>query len=181
MTKQAAGIFEMPIEELKKRITKVKEHLVAIEELLPGTVGLTSEGRAHSSGKYRDGEATALLSVLDVADAKPELFTGLAALDNGFDPKKFETDVLRDRLERASLLGSVTPDLSDLDGGLDDSVLHLGNLSRPVMLTAYDIVKTHAKTDGGVAKIGKAALEYYGKIGRASAATKKRKKDAANK
>src|SRR5262245_881405 len=96
-------ILTMPLEELTKRVAKAREHLAAIDDLLPGTVGLTPDGRKHAS-KFRTGEATALSSVLDVADRKPALFQSLATLDHGFDPKAFETGVLRDRLARAEIL-----------------------------------------------------------------------------
>ena len=45
------------------------------------------------------------------------------------------------------------------------------------MVTAYATVKNHAKNDGTVAKKGKPALDYFAKIGRAGAATKKAKKN----
>jgi hypothetical protein len=164
----------MPIDELKKRLVKVRDHLAAIDELLPGVVGLTPDGRLHSSGKFRSGEAEALASVLDAAEKKPELFTSLAALDDGFDPQKFETGVRRDRLTRLELLGAIATEIDDVGAGLDDSVLHLGDLSRPVMLSAYDIAKSHAKHDGVVGAIVRPALEYFARIGRAGAATKKK-------
>ena len=169
-------VLTMPIHDLKKRAAEVQEHIDAIEELLTGLVGLTPDGRQHTSGKYRSGEAEALVSVLDVADQKPALFESLASLDDGLDPKAFETDLLRDRLTRASLLGEIQTAVASLGDGLSDTVLHLGDLSRPVMLSAYDIVKSHAKTDGTVAKLAKGALDYYAKIGRASAAAKRAKK-----
>jgi len=146
-----------------------------IDNELPGLIGLTPAARTHTI-KYRSGEAQALLSVLDVAEAKPALFESLAPLDDGYDPKKFETKVLRDRVERAAILDEFSTDLDDTQAHVSDTMLYLGTHSKPVMLTAYGIAKTVAASDGTVAKLASAAIEFFARIGRASAATKREKK-----
>jgi hypothetical protein len=166
-------ILSMPVKDLAARVAKAVEHAHAIDELLQGMVGLTPDGRKHSSGKFRSGETTALESVLRVAQKKPALFESLATLDEGLDPKKFEPEVLRDRLARVELLAQLGEVLSHLTEGLDDTTLHLGDLSRPALLAAYDIAKSHAKTDGVVADALRPALDFYGRVGRAGAATKR--------
>jgi hypothetical protein len=176
--RMANDVLTMPISELQKRAAKAREHLSAIDELLPGLVGLDPEARKHSS-KFRHGEPEALASVLVAAREKPALFQSLAALDDGDDPKKFEADLLRDRLSRAEILDALASDVEDVTRALSDTTLHLGDLTRPVMLAAYDICKTHAKTDGAIAKAVQPAIDFYAKVGRISAATRRKVKNPA--
>jgi hypothetical protein len=166
-------ILTMPLKTLQKNIAQVQEHIASIDALLPGLAGLTPDARRHAS-KFRDGEAEALSSVLDAADAKPPLFESLANQDMGVDPEVFEVALLRDRLQRAVLLAALAKQFTPISDGIADTVLQLANLSKPVMLLAYDIAKTHAKLDGVIANAIRPALAFFTKIGRAAATTKKK-------
>ncbi len=179
MTKTHDDILEMPIAELEKRVAKAKEHLAAIDELLPGLVGLTPEARKHSNGKFRTGEPEALGSVLAAAKKKPQLFESLAAMDHGYDAKKFEVDVIKDRLARVEVLAELATALDETSQSVADTTLHLGELARPVMLSAYAIAKSVSVTDGAVADAIRPALDFYARVGRASAATRRSKTPAA--
>ena len=170
----------MPLKTLQKNIAQVQVLLTEIEALLPGFAGLTPDARQHSS-KFRDGEAEALSSVLDAADAKPALFESLANQDMGDDPNVFEVNLLRDRLQRAVLLGALAKQFAPITSGLADTLLQLANLSRPVMLAAYNIAKAHAKLDGVIANAIRPALTFFTKIGRAGAATKKKSASSTQK
>jgi hypothetical protein len=166
-------ILTMPLKTLQKNAATAKELLTQIYALLPGLSGLTPDARKHAS-KFRAGEAEALSSVLDAADAKPALFESLADKDNGEDPHTFEVNLLRDRLQRAAILGSIADAFTPLSDGIADTLLHLGDLSKPVMLLAYGIAKMHAKLDGVIANAIRPAMDFYAKISRASVATKKK-------
>lgn len=164
-------ILTMSLKDFAKNIVKVEEHLAAIAALLPGLVGLTPDGR-QSAARFRAGEADALRSVLDAADSQPPLFASLANQDSGVDPRAFETALLRDRLQRAAMLAKLANAFAPVTEGLADTVLHLGNLSKPVLLVAYNIAKIHAKVDGALANVIRPAMEFYAKITRASVASR---------
>jgi hypothetical protein len=170
-------ILTMPLKDLQKNVAQVQQKLAEIEDLLPGLAGLTPDARKHAS-KFRAGEADALSSVLDAADANTEMFQSLANRDDGDDPNVFETDLLRDRVARVAILAPLVDAFSPIAEGVSDTVLHLSDLSKPVMLLAYGIAKAHAKLDGVLANTIRNATEFYAKIGRATAATKK--KSASN-
>lgn len=169
-------VFTMPIDELKKRVEKARSLLEQIEELFPGLIQLTDEARRHTNGHYRNGEAEALESLIDVAEKKPALFESLADDDEGRDPKVFEHKLLRDRLERAIVLGPLVTALIELVPATEDTRLYLGELTRPVLLAMYEIVKPHAKRDTALASMAKPALDFFSAIARTGAATRKRNK-----
>lgn len=173
-------ILTMPLDELTKRVEEATKLLAQLSALLPGLLELTDSARSTSLGHYRHGEAEALSSMLDVADKKPALFESLADHDEGHDPTKFETGLIRDRLQRAILLGKLIDGAQEVLGPLSDTRLHLGNLTRPVLLAMYEIVKPHAKRDTAVASMAKDALDFFGAIARAAAATRARKKKSEN-
>jgi len=169
-------ILTMPLDELKKR---VDQGLVLFEQLgalLPGMVELTEDAKRHSSGHYRNNEAESLTGVLDVADKKPAIFAALADKDAGADPTKFEPSLIRDRLERAILLGPLVKAALAFASPASDTRLHLGNLTRPVLLAMYEIVKPQAKRDIAIATMCKAALDFYAAVGKLAAATRKANK-----
>lgn len=169
-------VFTMPIDELKKRVEKALSLLDQIEDLFPGLVQLTDEARRHTNGRYRNGEAEALESLIDLADKKPALFESLADEDEGRDPQVFEHKLLRDRLERAIVLGPLVTKLLDFEPQASDTRLYLGELTRPVLLAMYEIIKPHTKRDAALASIAKPALDFFSAIARAGAATRKRNK-----
>lgn len=167
-------VLTMPLDELKKRVDKVNALLAQAEELLPGLVTLTHEDRRTSAGRFRTGEASALGAVLTLADQKPALFESLAAKDEGHDPAVFEASLLRDRLERIALLQPVGEAFDGLIEGVQDTVAHLGEKTKPVLLTAYELAKPQAKHDDRIRSTLAPTLDFYGKIAQASVATRRK-------
>ena len=171
-----ADILTMPLPELKRRVNEALVYFTKIDELLPGLLELTDDAKTHSSGHYRNNEAESLTGVLDVADKKPAVFDALADKDGGNDPKRFEPELIRDRLQRVIILGPLVDAALELAGPLSDTRLHLSNLTRPVLLAMYEIVKPQAKHDVVIASLAKAALDFFAALGKLSAATRKANK-----
>jgi hypothetical protein len=169
-------ILTMPLSELKRRVAEALLLFAKIEELLPGMVELTDDAKRHSSGHYRNNEAESLTGLLDIADKKPAVFESLADKDGGADPTRFEPEVLRDRLERVIILGPLVKAAAEFASPASDTRLHLSNLTRPVLLAMYEIVKPQAKHDISIATLAKAALDFYAAVGRLAAATRKANK-----
>jgi hypothetical protein len=168
-------VFTMDLATLRKNVTKAKQRWAdfqhELQQLLPGLTTLPADDRKHSDGKIRDGEDLALTSVLDVAERDPQLFTVLATKDGGEDPKKFETALLRDRLERRTLLAGVLAE-DHVTAPLADTVLALGEQSKPVLLAAYHIAKPLAQEDDTIRARLAPALDFYGRIGRLAVANR---------
>jgi len=169
-------ILTMPLDELDERVEQALALFAQITELFPGLLELTEDARRHSVGYYREGEAESLASLLDVAAKKPALFETLADQDNGQDPGKFEPGLIGDRLRRAILLGKLMKAADEIVGPVGDTRIHLGNLTRPVLLAMYEIAKPHAKRDTALASLAKPALDFFAAIARASVATRARNK-----
>lgn len=167
-------VLTMPTDELKKRVEKVKALLAQAEELLPGLVTLTHEDRRTSAGRFRTGEADALGSVLKLADQKPALFESLAAKDEGNDPAVFEVALVRDRLDRIALLQPVAETFDELIASVQDTVVHLGEKTRPVLLTAYELARPQAKHDDRIRSTLAPAIDFYGKMTQASVAARRK-------
>jgi len=174
-------VFDMPIADLKKNVAKVIQLLDEIEKLLPGLAILTEDDRKHSDGKLRAGEATALASVLDVAEHAPHYFMSLADKDGGRDPKKFETEYLRDQLERREILNALLEQIGQFSSPLTDTVLLLGERTRPVLLMAYRLSKSIAETDKTIRARLSRAIDFYGRIGKRGADTRAAKRSVASK
>lgn len=174
--KAGPDVLSLPLADLRKRAARAQQLIAQASALLPGLLELTSEARKHSVGRYRKGEADALLSVLDLADAKPALFESLADKDKGDDPQKFETDLLRDRLSRAAALAPIIDELDGLSEGISDTALFLSEQTKPVMLAAYEIAKPQAKHSSKIRSTVAPALNFYGKIAQTGLATRRKGK-----
>ena len=81
---------------------------------------------------------------------------------------------MRDRLERAILLGPLVTAALEFASSAGDTRLHLGELTRPVLLAMYEIIKPQAKRDRAIAALCKPALDFFAALGRAAAATRRR-------
>lgn len=169
-------ILTMPLPELRSRVAEALVLFTKLYALLPGLIELTDEAKRHSSGHFRANEAESLTGLLDVADKRPAVFQALADKDGGTDPTRFEPEILRDRLERAIVLGPLVTAALDFASPASDTRLHLSNLTRPVLLAMYEIVKPQTKHDVSLASLCKNALDFYAAVGRLSAATRKANK-----
>jgi hypothetical protein len=175
----SASVLTLPLTEIQSRVTQALALWEQIVALFPGTVVLTAAERHSNAGKIREGEEPAMLAILKVADAFPQYFTSLVDLDEGVDPTKFETDLLRDRLARADALAPLADAFATQPVGIDDTVLQLRALAREPIASAYAIAKSVAPTNQAVSTMLAPALDYYRAIGKASAAA--RKANAAQK
>ena len=154
-------VDHLPIEELRKRVTKAIALIGEVKALFPDLVKLTEDDRKHSQGRMRHGEPAILRSVLDAVDLEPQYFKSLADEDEGHDPNKFETDLLRERLERRELYQQVADALEPFTADLSDTALHFGGLVRPAALAAYRIAKTLAHTDQKMRNAVAAAIDFF--------------------
>lgn len=168
-----ASVFTMDLDALRKRIEEARQHLAAIGGLLPGLVAMTAEDRRTSAGRFRPGEGEALAGVLALAERRPQLFESLADRDHGVDPAHFEVGLLRDRLARIELLASMSEPLEALAQLAGDSVVHLGELTKPTLLLAYALGKALAQHDVEARSDLAQALDYYGRASRRAAASRK--------
>jgi hypothetical protein len=173
-----ADIFDMPIDDLKARVAEGLQLVQRLMALFPGAITMTTDERTHSDGHFQTGEAQALVSVLDLAAQRPELFTSLADKDQGKDPKRFETELVKDRLMRGEVLGPLADAIAPVSHAVADSRLHCGELSKPVSLKAYGIASAHAVEDAGIRTAIQPALQHYAHIGRASARAREAKRKA---
>jgi hypothetical protein len=160
----ASDILTMSLSDLEQRVTEAKALFQQIEGLLPGLVELTALDRRHSSGRFREGEAQVLETVLDLADERPALFQTLANSDHGDDPNTFEVAALRGRLRRAQLLSSLLTDAESAMEGISDTVLYLGDRTRPVLLAAYEIAKPHARHDTAIRTSLARLIDFYSRL-----------------
>jgi hypothetical protein len=172
-----ASLLTMLFAQANQYVTQASATVAQLQQNLPGLVALPEADRKVTGGRFRDGEAQVLLTVLDECDARPELVISLADLDNGTDPTTFETGLLRSRLELAMALAPLSATLTQLASNLDDTVLYLNDLAKPPTLEAYAILKAVAKTDLSVKTAIAPAVDFYANISKTAAAS--RKKNAA--
>lgn len=121
---------------------------------------------AQSSASRIAVGAAASIREESVASSRVLGFEALADEDGDNDPKRFEPEVIRDRLERVIILGPLVKAALELAGPLSDTRLHLSNLTRPALLAMYEIVKPQAKHDVVIASLAKAALDFFAALGK---------------
>lgn len=175
------GAAEIGIEELRQRATRAKELITELIALFPELRRYTEDERRVSQGRLRDGEAEMLGTVIDVIEYVPQYFASLADQDQGHDPTRLETPLLRDRLERRVIMGQLADVLEPFTRGVGDTALYYGDRVRPVLLSAYRIAKPISKSDLRVANRLAKVIDFYTGPARAAAVTRainKQKKEA---
>lgn len=166
-------IDEMPAEQLKKNAARAEELLTELEGLFQGLVLYTVDDRTHSDGRVRnEGEENALRAIGATIERDPAPYQVLASKDHGRDPKRLETELLMARLDRRAVLAKLAKRLTPLAQKFEDTVLAQGELCKPVLSAAYQIGKALAEHDPATRTTLQPALDYYGAIGRKSAATR---------
>ena len=157
---------DMPLDEFARRAEKVKkaasDFRTMVDDELPGLVTLTQEQRRFAP-KLRVGEHSMLGRVLDVADLKPALFESIADQDQGHDPSKFETGLLRERVAKHLKFGEITAELAPVATHVSDSSHYLAGQFRDAISAAYRIAKTHAMTDKQVNDILAPVIDFMRK------------------
>jgi hypothetical protein len=159
-----SSVFEMPLSELERRAQKVDALITEAQSLLPGLRTMTEDDRRHSSGKLRAGESAVFQYVIAAIRAQPSYFASLADEDEGEDPSRLEVDLIADRLSRRDLLAQVQTKFASLEQPLADSVLHLGEQTRTVLLAAYRIARTLARSDRKLRDLIAPVIDYYGSM-----------------
>lgn len=177
-TNETVTVDTMTPEELRARVQKAHGHIAALLALFPGLLRLDKSSRARTRGRVRgDDERTALGAILDAVELRPTLFACLANKDDGRDPTRVETQLLRDRLERQKLLAGLAGELEPLATLLADTALVQGEGSKPVILDAYEIARPVAQHDAALRSTLTPALDYYTTAARKGARTRA---DSAN-
>jgi hypothetical protein len=155
---KATGGKDTAMKRLVEAVEKARAALRVAEKAL---AALTSEERAHSSGKLRDGEDDVLAVVLDTIDAHPAQFASLAPHDHGTDERVVETGPARAALTRRSLLAPLAADLAALSQRVSDDVLASGALARDVTTPAYAIIRANAPLNAALRKSAARPLSFY--------------------
>ncbi len=158
------SVFDMPLAELERRVDKVESLLIEAQSLLPGLRTMTEDDRRHTNGKLRSGESAIFLNILAAIRAQPSYFASLADEDEGEDPNSLEVELIADRLSRRDLLARVQSKISTVEQPLADSVLHLGEQTRTVLLAAYRIARTLARSDRKLRDLIAPVIDYYGSM-----------------
>jgi hypothetical protein len=171
-------VFDMPLDELKSRVGQAHGFMQQAVALFPGLYAMTDDERKYTNGRVRTGEGLQFLTLIDIMEAFPKFFEGLADLDQGVDPKQVETPLMRDRVQRAEILAKLLDDAAKL-GALSDTVLHLRELVRDPMKEAYAISKVMQKSSDKLKSMLASVINYYADLAKASAATRKANADAA--
>lgn len=171
-------VFDMPLDELERRVAQARGFMQQAFDLFPGLQVMTDDERKNSNGRIRKGEGPMQLVVISVMEAFPAFFQGLADLDEGIDPTKVETPLMRDRIQRAETLAQLL-DVADKFGGMSDTVMHLRALVRDPIKEAYGISKAMANTNDALKSMLAPVINFYAAIARAAAATRKANAEAA--
>ena len=166
----------LTVDELRQRALKGRTLLGEIRALFPEAHGLAKDDRRLSQGKMGADEAAALRGVVDAMDLQPAAFDSLADDDEGHDPNKLETALLRDRFDRHEIYASLAGEIEEATKVFSDTALAMGALVKPVALAGYEIAKPISKRDDAIrGKLAK-ALDFYG--GRSLAAAAARRANA---
>jgi hypothetical protein len=165
-------IADLSTAQLTARAEKIGRHLDAIEALMADAVELTDAERKASLRLQGDEEVAALDGVLGFADARPELFTDLADEDNGHDPTRFETSLLRERLANAQVLASLTSRIEQTSSLFSDSATYVTTLAKRPALAAYEIAKPYQQRDRKNGRLLNDAVNLYHARAVASARTR---------
>lgn len=147
--------------DLAKRKAKALELAKQIRALFPEAHGMPKKDRRRSVGRLGKDESTALQSVIRAMELRPELFAMLADEDEGGDPSKLETALLRDRFIRRDDYSEVAAALEEVASVLADEALNLGALVVPVTRAAYEIAKPASRRIPELRETITPALDYY--------------------
>lgn len=167
---------KVSVAELVKRATEAKTGLAKMRASFPEVTGIAKGDRIGSLGRMGIAESGALLSVVDAMELEPAVFGVLADEDEGHDPGKLETALIRDRFARFTVYAELAAECERLAGIFSDAALEMGELVKPVSLAAYEIAKPLSKRHKGLREKIAPALDYYGANAAAGRAARKAKK-----
>ena len=165
------------VADLQARAAQFRTALEGIRGMFPEARRVAKDDRLTSLGKMGLKEAAALRSVVDAMDAEPAIFGVLADEDEGHDPGKLETALIRDRFDRHQVYAEMTAELEAVAALFADAALEMGALVKPVTLAAYEIAKPLRKRHKVIREKIAPALDYYGGNAAAAAAARRAKAD----
>ena len=134
-------LLTTPVADLDASVDHAVATIDQLESQLTWRYQYSAPARAASNGRFRDGEAAAVTSILDAADVQPAFYLQLAARDGGSDPGIFETQPTRDHLRRRDAVARLAARLATFATTMDDSVMRVGEAIRSVASPVYDSVK----------------------------------------
>lgn len=167
---------QLTITELKKRKADVSAVADKIRGQFPEAKRLAKGDRRASVGKIGEKEAAGLRGVIDAMEVEPAVFGILADEDEGHDPNKLETDLLRDRLDRHQIYSEMAAELQELADRFSDAALSMGALVKPVCLAAYEIAKPLSRRHPAIREKIAPMLDYYSRNAEAAAAARRENK-----
>ena len=173
-TKDGEGLLA----DLTKRSTRGKALLAEFRALFSEAHALSKDDRLRSRGKLGLKEGSALRGVLDAVDLEPAIFASLADEDEGHDPEKLETDLLRERFDCHHLYKSLADELEAVASLLSDAALAHAAQCKPVTLAAYEIAKPVSKRNPAIRAKITPLLDYYGANAAAANETRQANKAA---
>jgi hypothetical protein len=173
---EVTNIADVRSDALLAREEKIMDLLQQLEDAIDDGVELQDATRGRTVRVRGEDEKNALSSILDYVDSQPAAFQGLANRDQGHDPKRYETDLLRHRLDNAFTLSRIVDRFDEVRLSYADSALYVGSLVKAPILAAYEIAKPLANVDDANGKKLNPALNFYGAIARAGAKTRRENK-----
>jgi hypothetical protein len=184
--KAAVVVPELVSTKIAKLAADARALLVQVHG--QGWPAMTADERLHTTGKIREGEAVAMVAVLDTMDAFPGVFQSLAAHDGGVDPDAVETEPSRDAVAQGLalqvVLDAVEPlreAVEDLEQCVSDAVMASFARAKEVTLPAYVIGKASATNDAALRRRLAPALDFYGALVRKRSARRSRDKGGAKR
>lgn len=170
-SKKVAG--ELTFAELKKRVAKGQKLLAELRALFPEAQEMPQDDRRRSQGRFGLEESEGLRGVVDAMDAEPAVFASLADRDGGNDPKRLETELLRDRLDQHDAYVELAEEAESFARALNDRALEIGALVAPPLRAGYEIAKPVSKNNAVIRRKIAKMLDYHGANAAAAAASRK--------
>jgi hypothetical protein len=165
--------------DLKSRVTKGRALLAQLRALFPEAQEMPQDDRQRSQGRFGLEESEGMRGVVDAMEAEPAVFASLADRDGGNDPKRLETELLRDRLDQHDAYLELAADTESFARALNDRALEIGALVAPPLRAGYEIAKPVSKNNPVIRRKIAKMLDYHG--GNAAAAAAARKANRSSK
>jgi hypothetical protein len=162
--------------DLQKRAAKAQALLAELSALFPEAAELPTNDRTVSQGRMGLEESGALVTMCDVVEYSPAPFAGLADEDEGDDPNKVETDLVRERFGEHDVYRGLAASLDEVSQLFSDTAIAKGLLVKPFALAVYEIAKPVSKRDAKLRGLLAPLLNYYGTNAKLAAEARKANK-----
>jgi hypothetical protein len=148
-------------EHVVKQLEELADSCKSLRRQVPSGAALSAADRRVSSGRFRSGEDAVLSTILDMVDARPGLFSVLAAHDGGADDAVVETSAARDALARKAAADAAVAAADLLAKALRDYALVTGEEVRALTSPAYGIIRANATVDASLRDDAAAVMAFY--------------------